>query len=82
RGDDLGDGPGFFFDPQVRTSTLSSVFAQDDIQLVPNRLAVVVGSKIEGNDFTGVGSSTNVTSAGQLKPADRAPATPTCTSSS
>ena len=33
RGDDLGDGPGFFFDPQVRTSTIGNVFVQDEIAL-------------------------------------------------
>jgi iron complex outermembrane recepter protein len=54
RGDDLGDGPGFFFDPQVRTSTLLSAFVQDDVRLTPNRLSLIVGTKIERNDFTGV----------------------------
>ncbi|MEO8259416.1 MAG: TonB-dependent receptor plug domain-containing protein [Acidobacteriota bacterium] len=53
RGDDLGDGPGFFFDPQVRTSTLGSFFAQDDIVVKPNRLSVIAGAKLEHNDFTG-----------------------------
>jgi iron complex outermembrane receptor protein len=54
RGDDLGDGPGFFFEPEVRTSTLASVFAQDEIDLVPERLSLTLGSKLERNDFTGV----------------------------
>jgi iron complex outermembrane recepter protein len=53
RGDDLGDGPGFFFDPQVRTSNLGSVFAQDEMALKADELFLVVGSKIEHNDFTG-----------------------------
>jgi iron complex outermembrane receptor protein len=53
RGDDLGDGPGFFFDPQVRTSALGNFFAQDQIALSMNRLFLTVGSKVERNDFTG-----------------------------
>jgi iron complex outermembrane receptor protein len=53
RGDDLGDGPGFFFDPQIRTSTLASFFAQDDIALKPDRVSLILGSKVERNDFTG-----------------------------
>ncbi len=30
-GDDLGDGPGFFFEPRERTSHRLNVFAQDEI---------------------------------------------------
>lgn len=60
RGDDLGDGPGFFFDPQVRTSTLASFFVQDDIVLAPNRLSLIIGSKVERNDFTGFELQPNV----------------------
>jgi iron complex outermembrane receptor protein len=60
RGDDLGDGPGFFFDPQVRTSTLGSAFAQDEITIRPDRLFVTVGSKFERNDFTGTEIQPNV----------------------
>jgi iron complex outermembrane receptor protein len=60
RGDDLGDGPGFFFDPQVRTSTLGSVFAQDEMALKANTLFLVVGSKVEHNDFTGFEIQPNV----------------------
>ena len=53
RGDDLGIA-GFFFDPQVRTSTLFGLFAQDEIALAPDRLYLTVGSKFERNDFTGL----------------------------
>jgi iron complex outermembrane receptor protein len=60
RGDDLGDGPGFFFDPQVRTSNLGSVFAQDEVALKADQLFLVVGSKIEHNDFTGFEIQPNV----------------------
>ena len=60
RGDDLGDGPGFFFEPQIRTSTLVSFFGQDDITLKPNRVSLIVGSKMERNDFTGFEIQPNV----------------------
>ena len=32
-GDDLGDGPGFFFEPSERTSHRVNVFAQDEIHV-------------------------------------------------
>ena len=52
RGDDLGDGPGFFFEPQERVSHRSNVFAQAQFD-VRRRLYVTVGSKLEHNEFTG-----------------------------
>lgn len=51
-GDDLGDGPGFFFDPRDRTSHRVNVFAQDEVRLAP-AFFVTVGSKFERNEFTG-----------------------------
>ena len=54
RGDDLGDGPGFFFEPRIRTSTLFSAFAQEEFAVVPDRVFVTAGAKIERNDFSGV----------------------------
>jgi iron complex outermembrane receptor protein len=54
RGDDFGDGPGFFFDPRVRTSWLTSAFVQDEVTVVPKRLFATIGAKIERNDFSGV----------------------------
>lgn len=51
-GDDLGDGPGFFFDPQVRVSHRSNVFAQVDLDLTRN-LFLTAGTKLEHNEFTG-----------------------------
>ena len=53
-GDDLGDGPGFFFDPRTRVSTLFSAFAQDEVALGRNRLFLTGGAKVERNDFSGV----------------------------
>jgi iron complex outermembrane receptor protein len=52
-GNDLGTA-GFFFTPQVRTSTLVSLFAQDEITIAPRRLFLTIGSKFERNDFTGL----------------------------
>jgi iron complex outermembrane receptor protein len=67
-GDDLGIA-GFFFSPQVRTSTLASLFAQDDITIVPRRLFLTVGSKFERNDFTGL--EVQPTVRGRWSPTDR-----------
>jgi iron complex outermembrane receptor protein len=41
------------FDPPRRSSPLASAFAQDDITVVPGRLFVTVGARLEHNDFTG-----------------------------
>ena len=51
-GDDLGDGPGFFFEPRQRASHRLNVFAQDEIRVAP-RWFVTAGSKFERNEFTG-----------------------------
>ena len=53
-GDDFGNGPGFFFEPRVRTSTLFGAFLQDEISLKPDRLFVTLGAKVERNDFSGL----------------------------
>ena len=60
RGNDLGDGPSFSFDPQVRTSARASVFVQDDIVLKANRASLVVGSKLERNDVAALEVQPNV----------------------
>jgi iron complex outermembrane receptor protein len=52
RGDDLGDGPGFFFDPRERVSHRVNFFGQDEIALWPG-FFVTLGSKFERNEFTG-----------------------------
>jgi iron complex outermembrane receptor protein len=52
-GDDLGDGPGFFFEPRERDSHRFNVFAQDEIN-VASKWFVTFGSKFERNEFTGV----------------------------
>jgi iron complex outermembrane receptor protein len=52
RGDDLGDGPGFFFEPQERVSHRSNVFAQAQFGLT-DTLFFTAGAKVEFNEFTG-----------------------------
>ena len=52
RGDDLGDGPGFFFEPQQRTSHRSNAFAQAQFALT-RELFASAGTKLEHNEFTG-----------------------------
>jgi len=52
RGDDTGYA-GFFFDPAAAVTTLSGVFAQDEITLVPSRFALIAGTKIENASFSG-----------------------------
>lgn len=42
------------FTPARRTDQLVSAFVQDEIALVEDRLALIVGSKFEHNDYTGM----------------------------
>ncbi len=46
-------GRTFVFSPPDRTLTLTNVFAQDQITLVPSLLTLQLGSKFEHNDYTG-----------------------------
>jgi iron complex outermembrane recepter protein len=52
RGDDVGIA-GFFFEPEIRTNSLVSLMAQDEITITPDRVYLILGSKFERNDFTG-----------------------------
>ena len=52
-GDDLGDGPAFFFEPRERVSHRVNVFAQDEIG-IGRGVFLTVGSKFERNEFTGI----------------------------
>jgi len=45
--------PVLFFVPDTRTSPLFNAFVQDEIALLPRQLALVLGAKIEHNDYTG-----------------------------
>lgn len=42
------------FSPKRRDTQLFSSFIQDEIQLIQDRLSLIVGSKLEHNDYTGV----------------------------
>jgi iron complex outermembrane receptor protein len=46
--------PSLNFTPGDETSSVYSAFAQDEIALVPDRLLLTAGSKIEHNSYTGV----------------------------
>ena len=47
------DFPILRFEPRDRTLQLFSTFAQDEIELVPERLHLIAGSKFEHNAYTG-----------------------------
>ncbi len=48
-----GDGFDFAFSPEQRSLSLPSAFVQDQISLVKDRLALILGTKFEHNDYTG-----------------------------
>jgi iron complex outermembrane receptor protein len=51
--DDLDNRFAVSFNPTRRTASLYSGFVQDEIQLIPNRLRLTLGTKVEHNDYTG-----------------------------
>ena len=51
-GDDLTPDPAAYSPERRRTSVFSG-FAQYEVQVVPNRLRVLAGTKLEHNDYTG-----------------------------
>lgn len=51
--DELDNRFAVSFDPTKRTASLYSGFVQDEIQLIPDRLRLTLGTKIEHNDYTG-----------------------------
>jgi iron complex outermembrane receptor protein len=51
--DDLGNTFMVSFDPNKRTTQLYSGFVQDEVTVVPNRLRLTLGTKLEHNDYTG-----------------------------
>lgn len=53
--DDVGAASaGLAFEPRAKTDGLFSVFLQDEIVLLPARLYLTLGTKLERNDVTGV----------------------------
>jgi iron complex outermembrane receptor protein len=51
---------GFFFDPEKRTTWTINAFVQDEYELVTNRAYLTAGSKVGGNNYTGVELQPNV----------------------
>jgi iron complex outermembrane recepter protein len=49
----IENSPLMEFDPKTRTDHLFSFFLQDEITLLPRRLAMIIGSKFEENSYTG-----------------------------
>jgi iron complex outermembrane receptor protein len=58
RSDDLGTA-GFRFEPQVRNGWMANAFAQDEIELLPGRAYLTLGSKFGRNSFTGFEAQPN-----------------------
>lgn len=52
--DDVANTPALAFLPGRRDMQLFSGFLQDEIALIPQRLSLTLGSKIEHNDYSGV----------------------------
>jgi iron complex outermembrane receptor protein len=52
--DRVGNSASLLFLPDRRTRNLFSLFAQDEIALLADRLHLTVGSKLEHNDWTGL----------------------------
>jgi iron complex outermembrane receptor protein len=52
-GDDIRGSEILSFDPTRRTDELASAFFQDEVTLRPDRLWLILGSKLERNDYSG-----------------------------
>jgi iron complex outermembrane receptor protein len=59
-GDYIGDGPLIKIHDATRVDQLGSVFAQDEISLVPNVLKLTLGSKFDENGYSGFEYQPNV----------------------
>lgn len=51
--DTFNGGPTVSFDPASKDLNLFSGFAQDEVTLVPDRVKLTLGTKVEHNDFSG-----------------------------
>jgi iron complex outermembrane recepter protein len=58
--DKVGDSFSLSIVPDRRATDLLSLFVQDEITLLPNRLRLTLGSKFEHNDFSGFEVQPNV----------------------
>ena len=52
--DEVGNSPVLVWDPTHSTQQLFSLFAQDEVTLVPNRLRLTVGSRVESHESAGI----------------------------
>jgi iron complex outermembrane receptor protein len=60
--------PDFGFDPASATRDLYSIYAQDEIELRPDKFRLTVGTKLEHNDFTGWEVQPSVRSVYRVSP--------------
>ena len=51
--DDIRNSPFGTFDPRSRNDYLVSGFIQDDLEIIPERLHLIVGTKLETNSYSG-----------------------------
>ncbi len=51
--DDIAGSDVLTFTPAARSDALWSAFLQDEVTLVPERLSVIAGTKLEHNDYSG-----------------------------
>lgn len=66
--DEVTGAFGISFEPAERATDLWTAFVQDEIQLVPRRFGLTIGSKIEHNDYSGTELQPNIRALWQ--PAD------------
>jgi iron complex outermembrane recepter protein len=58
--DDFDNSYNISFQPESRTTELYSTFLQDDVELIPETLRLILGTKYEYNDYTGSELQPNV----------------------
>ena len=51
---DIGNSTVISFNPETRTDNIFSFFLQDEITLIRDRFSLLIGSKFEKNDYSGV----------------------------
>ncbi|HEX4342995.1 MAG TPA: TonB-dependent receptor, partial [Verrucomicrobiae bacterium] len=51
--DDINNSPGLAFLPAHKDLNLGNIFAQDEIALIPDKLKLTIGTKLEHNDYSG-----------------------------
>lgn len=59
-GDDLEDGELITVEDDSRSDQVFSFFLQDEMTLIPDRLRLLIGSKLEHNDYSGLEFQPNI----------------------